>query len=67
MAVKSNPDLSSVEKFNYLSLLENTAREAITGLSLTEANYPEAVSTLKKRFGGLQQIISKRMEGLLPS
>ena len=45
--------LSSVEKFNYLSsLLENTAREAIAGLSLTEANYAEAVSTLKKRFGG---------------
>ena len=65
-AVDSNPDLSSVEKFNYLSsLLENTAREAIAGLSLTEANYAEAVSTLKKRFGGTQQIISKHMEALL--
>ena len=65
-AVDSNPDLSNVEKFNYLSsLLENTAREAIAGLSLTEANYTEAVSTLKKRFGGTQQIISKPMEALL--
>ena len=36
--VDSNPDLSSIKKFNYLSsLLENTAREAIAGLSLTEA------------------------------
>ena len=35
------------------------------GLSLTEANYTEAVSTLKKRFGGTQQIISKHMEALL--
>ena len=65
-AVDSNPDLSSVEKFNYLSsLLENTAREAIAGLSLTEANYAEAVSTFKRRFGGTQQIISKHMEALL--
>ena len=59
-------DLSNVEKFNYLSsLLEGAAREAIAGLSLTEANYIEAVSTLKKRFGGTQQIISKHMEALL--
>ena len=65
-AVDSNPDLSNVEKFNYLSsLLKNTVREAIPGLSLTEANYTEAVSTLKKRFGGTQQIISKHMEALL--
>lgn len=47
------------------SLLENAAREAIAGLSLIEANYAEAVSTLKKRFGGTQQIISKHMEALL--
>ena len=47
--VDSNPDLPSIEKFNYFSsLLENTAREAIAGFSLTEANYAEAVSTLKK-------------------
>ena len=65
-AVDSNPDLSSVEKFNYLSsLLENTAREAIACLSLTKVNYAEAVSTLKRRFGGTQQIISKHMEALL--
>ena len=30
-----------------------------------EVNYAEAVSTLKKRFGGTQQIISKHMEALL--
>ena len=47
------------------SLLEGAAREAITGLSLTEANYREAVATLKKRFGGTQQIVSKHMEAVL--
>ena len=65
-AVDNNPDLSGVEKFNYLSsLLEGTAREAIAGLSLTDANYAKAVTTLQKRFGGTQQIISKHMEALL--
>ena len=55
-AVDCNPDLSGVENFNYLSsLFEGVAREAIAGLSLTEANYKEAVATLKKRFGGTQR------------
>ena len=35
-AVYSNPDLTSIENFNYLnSLIEVTARAAITGLSLS--------------------------------
>ena len=49
-AVDSNLDLSNIEKFNYLSsLLEGTAREAIAGLSLTEANYTEAGSVTSSR------------------
>ena len=48
-AAVHNPDLTSVEKFNYLaSVLERSAREAISGLSLTASNYEEAISTLKK-------------------
>jgi len=63
-AVDCNPDLSGVENFNYLSsLFEGVAREAIAGFSLNEANY-KAVATLKKRFGGTQQIVSKHMEAL---
>ena len=47
-----NEDLSEVDKFNYLhSQFEKSAAEAISGLSLTARNYPEAVSILKKRFG----------------
>ena len=66
MAIDSNADLSPVEKFNYLSsLLDGAAREAVSGLALTGANYAEAVSTLKRRFGGTQQIVSKHMEALL--
>ena len=64
--VHKNSDLSGVEKFNYLSsLLEGTAKEAVSGLSLTEANYTGAVSMLKKRFGSTQMIVSKHMEALL--
>ena len=66
VSVDRNPDLSDVDKFNYLSsLLEGVAREAIAGLSLTEENYVAAVTTLKKRFGSTQQIVSKHMEALL--
>lgn len=61
-AVHSRSDLMPVEKFNYLlSVLERSAREAISGLSLTAANYEETISTLKKRFGGKQKIIDKHM------
>ena len=39
-AVHNNDELSDIEKFNYLkSLLERSAREAVSGLALTSANY----------------------------
>ena len=58
-----NRDLSEVDKFNYLrSLLERTAKDAISGLTLTAANYKEAVEIRQKRFGSKQQIISKHMD-----
>ena len=64
--IHTNMDLSEVDKFNYLqSLLERTARDAISGLTLTAANYKEAVEILQKRFGSKQQIISKHMDILL--
>ena len=64
--IHTNSSLSNVDKFNYLvSLLEAFAAEAITGLSITSANYDEAFSTLKKRFGNSQTIISRHMEALL--
>ena len=48
-AIHKSPDLSDIVKFNYLkSLLERTALEAISGLTLTSDNYHEAISTLKK-------------------
>ena len=64
-AVHDNTDLSDIEKFNYLnSLVERTAKEAISGFSLTAGNYHEAVKTLQRRFGGEQQIIDKHLDAL---
>ena len=65
-AIHNNKDLADVDKFNYLNyLLERSTREAVTGLTLSVANYHEAVAVLKKRFGSKQQIISKHMDILL--
>ena len=53
-AIDRNPGLSEIDKFKLL--LEKSAAEAISGLTLTADNYKEAVSILKKRFGNKQQI-----------
>ena len=65
-AIHQNPSLSEVDRFNYLrSLLRGTAREAVSGLMLTTANYQEAIDILKRRFGNKQQIISRHMDILM--
>ena len=65
-AVHDNPTLTSIDKFNYLnSLLESAAAEAIAGLTLTSANYEEAIATLRRRFGNKQLIVNRHMDLLL--
>ena len=65
-AIHLNPDLSEIDKFNYLrSLLDHTALDAITGLALSTANYQQAIEILEKRFGNKQVIISKHMDALM--
>ena len=65
-AIHNSDELTDVDKFNYLrSLLERTALDAIAGLTLSSANYQEAVEILRKRFGNKSLIISKHMETLL--
>ena len=60
-----NDDLTDIDKFNDLrSLLERTAYEAISGLTLSSTNYQEAIDILQKRFGN-KQLILKHMEILL--
>ena len=56
-AVHQNPNLSKIDKFNYLnSLLEGRALRAVQGLTVSEDNY-EA--------GKPQQIISAHMDELM--
>ena len=58
--IHKNEDLANVDKFHYSnSLLEGSTHEAVSGLTVTAANYLEAVTILQKRFGGKQQIISR--------
>ena len=65
-SVHSNTKLAPIDKLNYLnSLLVNSASEAISGLSLTAANYDEAVTILKRRFGNKQLIINRHMKTML--
>ena len=65
-AVHSNTALSDVQKFTYLkSLVERTARDAISGLTLSADNYKEAVDILERRFGNKQKIIAKHMDLLI--
>ena len=65
-AVHVNPNQSEVDKFNYLrSLLDDTAYDAIAGLTLSSANYQQAIEILRKRFGNKQVVISKHMDTLM--
>lgn len=64
--VHRNAALTDIDRFRYLSsLLESEAAEAIGGLTLTSANYAEAVGTLKRRFWNKQTIINRHMDILL--
>ena len=65
-AIPKNDALDDIDKFNYLhGLLQQTALEAISGLSLTSANYQEAVAILQKRFGIKPLIVAKHMDALI--
>ena len=60
-AVDNNPNLTPIDKFNYLySLLEGPGLQAIQGLTITEENYKSAVEILHNRFGKTQQVIAAR-------
>ena len=41
------------------------SNDALEGLTLTDANYDEAIEILQKRFGNKQLIVNKHMEQLL--
>ena len=65
-AIHENSELSKKDKFNYLRyMVTNGALEAISGLTLTSANYDEAIEIMKRMFGNKQLIMNQHMEQLL--
>jgi transposase InsO family protein len=65
-SVHNNPSLNTIDKFSYLrSILRGTAAATISGLSLTEQNYEEALELLKARFGDKNVLVSKFVDALL--
>ena len=65
-AIHTNPELTDVDRFNYLkSLLEDVALSTIQGLTLTAANYKTAINLLTEHFGSRSLIVSSHMDNLL--
>ena len=57
----------SYKKTAYLkSYLKGQALSAISGISLSEENYLEAIEILEKRFGNKQILNSSNIDQLLP-
>ena len=64
--VHNREELTDVERFSYLrGLLTDTAAATISGLTLTEANYENATTLLKQRYGHPQIIINSHMDQLM--
>ena len=62
-AIHRNPEMSPIDKFNYLrALLDGPAANAIQGLNLNYANYTAAIELIKECYGKTQQIISAHMD-----
>ena len=65
-AVHSQIGLSDIDKFSYLkTLLSSSAQECISGLTLSNENYKEAILLLKERFGNTQLLINAHMESFI--
>ena len=59
--------MRDITKFNYLkSYLKGQVLSAISGISLSEENYSEAIEILEKHFGNKQILISSNIDQLLP-
>ena len=57
--IHQNPTLSDIEKLHYLnSKLTGKAKDAVSGILLSNENYSVAVNLLKDRFGDKQSVIN---------
>ncbi|XP_065896204.1 uncharacterized protein [Dysidea avara] len=65
-AIHLNPNLSGVQKFNYLKAqLQGDAARTIDGIPLCDQNYLHAVTLLQNRFGQTHKLVSAHMQALL--
>ena len=65
-AVHSNTNLTGVQKFSYLKAqISGDAARAISGFTLTNTNYEQAIILLKERFGQSYNIVNAHMQALL--
>ena len=65
-AIHLNPNLSGVQKFNYLKAqLEGDAARTIEGIPLCDQNYFHAVTILQDRFGQTHKLVAAHMQALL--
>ncbi|XP_070535309.1 uncharacterized protein [Ptychodera flava] len=64
-AVHNDPSLDNIQKFQYLrAQLSDEAARAIEGLSLTAANYSNAIELLVKRYGQPHMVKAAYMKAL---
>ena len=65
-AIHLNPNLSGVQKFNYLKAqLQGDAARTIDGIPLCDQNYFHAVTILQDRFGQTHKLMAAHMQALL--
>ena len=65
-AIDFNPNLSGVQKFNYLKAqLDGDAARTIEGFPLTDRNYLHTVAILQDRCGQPHKVIAAHMRALL--
>ena len=66
VAIHSNPNLSGVQKFNYLNAqLQGDAARTIAGLLLAELNNQHSITLLHNQFGQAHKLINAHMQALL--
>ena len=66
ISVQQNESISDIDRFNYLKKhLSGPALRTVSGLTLSSANYKEAVTILTERYGNHQVLISAHMDSLL--
>ena len=65
-AIHLNPNLSAVQKFNYLKAqVDGDAAKTIEGFPLSDQNYLHAVTILQDHFGQTHKLVAAHMQALL--